>query len=326
MTRRFQTGFETGSASQFLGVTSARGRGSWSTYSCIGSSPPVALFATGVAEFYVGFGFYAGSIGNGRRMIQFKNMNAGAELYLQTDTAGHIQVLRGNGTVLDTSTLTLVASTWYYIQMHVKIDDTTGLCETKVDGTQYNNLTGADTRNDATTNGEKVNSVGFSDDSNYYADDFWFNDTAGSIHNAYSGEERVAAYIGNAAGSQTGLTRGGTDSGTNYGQVDERPPNDGTDYVYATDTTSYDLYNIPNTSGVSEVHGVQLWVRAAKSDASAASVALMLKSGATEDQDADQTLSTSYGNFTHCYPVDPTDSGTWTSGKIDALQIGAKSR
>lgn len=326
MTRRFHTGFETGSTSFFAGTTTAQKRGSWSTYGCQGSTPAVQVITTGVAESYHGFGFYGGSIGNGRTMLELNNMNNTRVWYLSTDAAGHIQAVRGDNSVRATSTLTLSATTWYYIQMHLKIDDSTGLCEILVDGTQWVNLTGDDTRSDATTNGEKINRVGFSGDSNYYADDYYFNDTAGSVNNGYSGDIRIKGYSPNAAGSNTGLTRGGSDSGNNYGQVDEVPPNDGTDYVFGTDTSSYDLYNIPNTSGVSDVQAVQLWARAAKSDASAASIALMLKSGSTEDQDSDQALSTSYGYFYRCYDVDPTDSTGWTPSKIDSLQVGVKSR
>jgi hypothetical protein len=326
LARLFMTGFETGSTSPFAGVNTAQKRGAWSTYSCVGNTGPSQLFTTGVAEFYVGVGFYMSSISGGTQFLTFYNMNANLAFRLSIDAAGHILAVRGDGSTRATSSLTLTTATWYYVQTHVKIDDSTGLCEVLVDGTQFINLTGDDTRSDATTNGEKVNRVGFSDSGNYYVDDLYFNDTTGSQNNGYSGDTRVAAYIPNAAGDSTGLTRGGTDSGNNYGQVDERPPNDGTDYVFGTDTSSYDLYNLPATSGVSTVQGVQLWVRAAKSDAGAASIALMLKSGGTEDQQADQALSTSYGYFYKTYDVDPTDSVAWTAAKVDGLQIGIKSR
>jgi hypothetical protein len=161
------------------------------------------------------------------------------------------------------------------------------------------------------------------DSSSHYVDDLWVNDTTGAQNTGFSGDIRVAAYIPNAAGDVTGLTPTG---GANYTNVDERPPNDATDIVSATGTTLYDLYHVPNTSGVGTVQAVTLWLRAQKSDAGAKSIAHKLKSASTEDTGADLTLSTTWAYYGKVYNVDPTDSVAWTAGKVDALQIGAKAR
>jgi len=124
----------------------------------------------------------------------------------------------------------------------------------------------------------------------------------------------------------TQLSRGGADSGTNWGQVDERPPNDATDYVFSSTVNQYDLYNIPDLTGFGSVQAATLWLRAQKDDAGSALIAPMIKSGAVENQAADQALPTSWAFLQKVYNIDPTDSAAWTVAKINALQIGAKAR
>lgn len=71
----------------------------------------------------------------------------------------------------------------------------------------------------------------------YHFDDFAHNDQTGSIENGlpdWRGKVYVAMPDTDHADDSTG-SRGGSDSGSDFGQVDERPTNDGTDY-YALDT------------------------------------------------------------------------------------------
>lgn len=334
MARICQTGWEPGHIG-VMDVAAGSGSvvttplpGSWSSYAHnggSGGSPSQIGFDTATTEIYFGCRVYSGTVSSwsaDNRMLGF-GAPALEHVRLSTGTSAHVQVRRADGTNLQTGTFTFVANTWYYLQGHVIVSDSVGVFELLIDGVQDINVTGADTRNGGAD--ANMSCCRFTSDTNRVYDDFYVNDTTGS-NNGYSGEQRIYGFLPNAAGDNTGLTRGGTDSGNNYGQVDERPPNDGTDYVFGTDTSSYDLYNIPDTSGVSLVQATTLWLRAAKSDASAASIAHMLKSGGTENQGSDLALTTSYVYYRKNYNVDPTDSAAWTPSKVDGLQIGEKSR
>ena len=333
MARIFQTGGEMGHAD--YGDISAgtvqtdQLRGSWSAYSFRGGT---VSWDSAVSEFYFGYG-YRGNLG--LSMLQFESPNGTANVTtIVNGTSNKIEVRRGNSgqTLLATGTTVFNTTTWYYIEGHFTINDSTGVVEIKINGVSETltfvtgNSTNQDTRNDAAAGGDTCSRMSFGGDSNIRFDDCYVNDTTGSQNTGYSGDIRISAYIPNAAGDTTGLTRGGSDSGSNFGQVDERPPNDATDYVFGTDTTSLDLYNIPNTSGVSDVQAVTLWLRASKSDAGSGNIAHVLKSGGTQDVGSDLSLSTSWTYKRKNYNVDPTDSAAWTPSKIDGLQVGAKSR
>jgi hypothetical protein len=330
MARVLCTGFETGNKEVWNLTTPAAAlsttitRGAWSGYSSPGGGTTGGIgFDSSVAELYVGCGVYF-SDASSLYVVQVTSQNNVINLQVGTDGSNHIRVWRGDGTVLATSTLTYSVATWYYLELYTLTNDATGKYQVRMNGVDWIALvTGADTRNDAGANGNLNDRLYGPNSGSVFIDDLYVNDTTGTQNTGFSGDIRVSAYIPNASGDVTGFT---PTSGANYTNVDDRPPNDATDIVAATGTTLYDLYNIPNTSGVGTVQSVTLWLRAQKSDAGAKSIAHKLKSGSTEDTGADLTLSTSWTYYRKTYSVDPTDSAAWTSGKVDALQIGVKAR
>lgn len=339
MARVFQTGGETGSPEVFdqthTGVVSTTvTRGAWSSYSLDDGATAgfQASLDSAASEIYGGFGLYLTNVGpaSARRIAAWSSPNATQQVSLDVSPAGKLQAFRGDGsqfgggTSLGTGTATLVTSRWYYIEYHITVNAATGVFQVKIDNTTDIDLSAQNTKNDgasSTIDRIYLGSDGFAFQK--YFDDIYVNDTTGTQNTGYSGDIRISAYIPNAAGDVTGFT---PTAGANYTNVDERPPNDATDIVAGTGTTLYDLYNIPNTSSVATVQAVTLWLRAQKSDAGTKSVAPMIKSGATENQGSDQTLSTTWAYYRKNYNVDPTDSAAWTALKVDSLQIGAKAR
>lgn len=334
MARIYQTGYEPGHIGvhdllpNIGSVVTTPTAGAWSTYAFSGGSggSTTAHFSfTSVGELYCGFRFYSTGT-NDRRIINFVSPNGVNNLTIRLLNSNKLRFERGDAiATLADGNATLAPLTWYYIEAYVVISDTVGKIQLRVNGTDDIALTtGLDTRMDAGANGDKCDRMGVMPDSgNHYADDLYVNDTTGAQNTGFSGDIRVSGYIPNASGDVTGLT---PTSGSNYTNVDERPPNDATDIVYATGTTLYDLYNIPNTSGVASVQAVTLWLRAQKSDAGAKNIAHKLKSGSTEDTGSDVALSTSWTYYGKHYNIDPTDSAQWTALKVDSLQIGSKAR
>jgi len=332
MARVFQTGFETGSVQQFDlqasgSIISTNTRGSWSGYAHepLTTGGEQSLPAT-YTELYGGIGVYRnGDVTNG--FITFKE---GATFHLTIGLLnGAISVWRGtdSGTLLGSGAI-MQDLAWSYVEWRFTISDTTGIVTIKLNGSTTISLTSQDTRNAGTSGvidrfvlGDAVGNT-----NNFILDDLVLNDTTGAQNNGFPGDTKVGVLMPNAAGDVTGLSRGGTDSGANWSQVEERPPNDATDYVFDTVVNDYDLYALPNLSAFSSVQAVNIWLRAQKDDAGAASIAPMLKSAATEHTGADQTLSTSWAYYRQLYDVDPTDSAAWTTSKVDALQAGAKAR
>jgi hypothetical protein len=265
--------------------------------------------------------------------MRFITPNGTDNVSVWMDGAGNLSVYRGDHVTLlgSAGPTVLTQGIWYYVEFYALISDTVGKIQLKINGVDEVALTtGLDTRADAAAGGDVISAVGFTTDTGQFiVDDLYINDTTSTRNTGFSGDIRVSVYIPNAAGDSTGLT---PTAGANYTNIDERPPNDATDIVSATGTTLYDLYNIPNTSGIATVQAVYLWLRAQKSDAGAKNVAHVVKydtdaSGTadTENVGSDVALSTSWAYYGKVYNDDPGNTA-WSAAKIDALQIGAKAR
>jgi hypothetical protein len=341
MARLFETGFEQQSLAigditplggNFSGISPAT-RGSWSLVGYNVSGGMIS-FGASVSDFYFGHGFLAQTSGF-KHDLAFYSPNGTSNIELVFNAANKLEYKLGrDGTVLATSTTILTAGVWYYIEGHIVIHDTTGSLELRINEVVESSMSvsGIDTRNDAAANGDKCDRF-YMGDGGTQLDDIYINDTTGSVNNGYSGDIAVIGVAPNAAGDNTGLTRGGADSGSNWGQVDEIPPNDATDYVFGTDTSSYDLYNLPAVSSIlATVQSVRLWTKAQKSGAGSASLAHVVKydtdASGTADTEAvgsDVALSTGWAYYAKEYDQQP-DATNWSPAKVDALQVGVKSR
>lgn len=302
--------------------------GAWRIYTLkVSATPDVHVWTSSVSEFYGQGRFYLPST-TGGILVDFISPNGTANLNLFL-TAGTQLAIRRGTTVLGTGASVLVQDREYYVQFHFTINDTTGVVDLRLDGAVQLALTGQDTRNDAGANGDKCDRIDFNDDSgcDYFAD--WIiNDTTGTANVSYPNNLGIEALMPTAAGDNTGLT---PSAGSNWQNVDERPPNDVTDYNSHATNNIYDLYNIPSTQWTS-VSAVALALRAAANDAGAKSVAHRVKADTNGDATADTeytgsdlALSTTWAYFIKYYDQQP-DSTNWTPAKVNALQPGAVAR
>jgi hypothetical protein len=161
----------------------------------------------------------------------------------------------------------------------------------------------------------------------YHAfDDIAINDTNGSINNGQIYDGRVVLLLPNGAGSTTGQTRGGTDSGANWSQVDELPPSL-TDYVYSATAGTRDTYTLENLpAGTWAVNCCQVLAYAQNNDAGAGSLGLTVKSGATTNEATAQALVVGAQYYRQLYETDPDTSAAWTTSAVNALEAGTTVR
>jgi hypothetical protein len=315
--------------------------GSWSTYalSAADTSGCIALWTAAVAEFWGQARWNFDDL-TGANFMKFYSPNGVVNLsYRRNISSNRLELYRGDGTTLlaTGTTTTFTNDRAYYFQFHHTISDTTGTVEVWIDGVAegFTFVTGTSTTQD-TMNGAAETTcdrIGFDTTAGnrLYVDDCIINDATDTDNVALPDRLGIEALMPSAAGDVTGLTRGGTDSGANWSQVEERPPNDVTDYVFDSVVNDYDLYNLPATQWTS-VAAVVLSLRAQNSDAGGGSIAHMLKvdtdaSGTadTEDQGADVALSTSWVNHPKIYNRQPGPT-SWTPAKVNALQAGEKVR
>lgn len=235
------------------------------------------------------------------------------------------------GTLLAASSLTMSIDAWHLIEWrHQMTSASSGTTEVWLDGARAINFTGDNTQASTALNvatlllGVQITS---SVAGMYMAfDDIAVNDTAGSINNGQIFDGRVALLKPTGAGSNTAQTRGGTDSGANWNQVDEFPPSL-TDYVFSATAGTRDTYALSDLpAGTWAVNCCEVLAYAQNSDAGAGSLGLTVKSGGTTNEGTAQSLTTTAQYFRQLYETDPATSAAWTTAAVNALEAGTTVR
>lgn len=307
-------------------ISSGNGRRSTASLRATGNGQHVTKTLDAQATWVVGVAFKH-SVAPGGAMPIIQLLDAGTvQCDVRINGDGTITVTR-NGTALGTSTFALSTGVFYYIEFKCLINNTTGTFEVRVDGANKVSGSSADTQNtaNATANQVRIGIIsGFGGGNNDH-DDIYICDGTGSTNNNFLGDCRVDYYAPNGAGTTTQLTRGGTDSGANWSQVDEAAPNDDTDYNEHATVGNKDTYACGNmTHTPSSIFGVQILASAKKDDAGAKSIATVTRSGTTDFDGATQALSTSYLYYSDIREVDPNTSAAWTKTNFDASEHGVK--
>jgi hypothetical protein len=134
------------------------------------------------------------------------------QVSLKVDSAGHLYFVR-NGTTLigSASTLSLTGFAWHYIEVKVTIDPSVGVCSLQVDGVNWLNLTGQNTR--ATSNSftgqvaiGNLATNAFTTGYVLWIDDFYLANTSGSFNNNFLGDRKVLGLVPNGNGSTLNYT------------------------------------------------------------------------------------------------------------------------
>lgn len=173
-----------------------------------------------------------------------------------------------------------------------------------------------------------------------YFDDIIVNNSNGSVQNSYGGDDIVCHLHPNANGDNSMGSRGGADSGSNWGQVAEVTPNDATNFwnlgtnndildvnieaASVCGITTGDTINVVQV-GIREALGLaatNVWNVRIKSQASGTVLA------GTSTTHNDSTYRTNGDNVPRNYTltsyVDPQAGGAWTAALLDTSQIGVK--
>ena len=248
----------------------------------------------------------------------FEGSNSG--INIRVNTSGTIAAYRGT-TLLGTSTNSLGASQWYYIELKVLTNNTTGTVEVKVNGSTWLSLTSQDTQpgTNAYHNAVRIGTV----NATSRFDDMYILDGSGSANNDFLGNRKVVALDADGAGAATDWT---PSAGSNYQNVDDGDEVDeDTTYNETSTDADDDLYTYDNLPGVtSSVDGVQI---TAETRVTAGSMDLsnLIRSGTTiYPGSADTITSTSYVTSTRIEEEDPDTAAAWTPSGVDAAQFGIR--
>jgi len=176
------------------------------------------------------------------------------DVWMTIDSGGVVRLYDEDG-VIGSPSSALSTGVWYRFEFRYDRTPVAGsqVVRGYIDGTEF---AGSATRNLSVAAGFLVcgGNLGLEAQTtgDWFIDDVAFNNNVGSFQNDLPGEGEIIHLWPNEAGDNATWARGGTDSGSNFGQVDENPPTDATDYVEENTTNAdpllcSDTYNLQPT-------------------------------------------------------------------------------
>ncbi len=239
---------------------------------------------------------------------------------IQRTTANYVRAQRGTSTTLQTATeKPLLVDNVYLIEVHVKIGDSDGVVQVKVNGTMVIDYSG-DTKPGSDTQFNTI-LLGYITSGYYgygYYDDIVLDDAN------WIGNTKIQGIVPNGAGTTTQWT---PSAGNNWDCVDEVPPSD-SDYVSVNSVDQVDLYSASNLSGtIGSIKCVQVQARCVQEGApTPTSLKLGLRTGGTNYWGSSQTVpSGSPNGLVGLWEQNPNTSSDWTESDVNGLEIGIQS-
>lgn len=242
-----------------------------------------------------------------------------------TSSSGYLEVVRGDGTSFGTSSA-LAIDTWYYVELKVTINDSTGSIVFRIDETEVFNLTSQDTRNGGNATADRVRLyLGWANTSAHLKlDDWYVCDGAGSSpNNNFLGDSHVEGILPNGAGNSTQRT---PSSGNNYQAVDDTTPDGSSTYVQSSTPGDKDLYAFGNLTRITgDISGVQVTALTRNTNAATPrTVKVKARSSSTEASGSDVTLPSdvAYHPIFGVFETDPNTSSAWAASTVNAAELG----
>jgi hypothetical protein len=300
--------------------------GRWSGYSIKFTSQYNAITLPNLttnATLVVGFAFkpYPIAYYDHEFLTFYDGATRGINLRLIQATR-RLAVYRGD-TLLGTSVDALTVSLWYYIELKVVCNDTTGSYEVRVNGVNVLSATGVDTK-EGTNNYHTTFKISGKYGENPSFDDLYCLDGSGAINNDFLGIRQVLATYPNAAGDVANWT---PSAGDNYACVDENPTTDDTDYVQTSASGNLDLYNFTDLVGtdiVGTLNGIQINMMVRNTGGGSLSVHQPSKlAGVQSDGTAAAVADATYAVKTRIMETDPS-AAAWTVTNLNSAQFGVK--
>ena len=306
-------------------VTAAQGRNGTSclrSNTTAGSSRAAATLPTALTDIYFAFAWRTSTLPQaGTSVIVAEIRDAGTvqdNLILLSD--GTLQVLRNGTTVLGTSSgFAAITNVYYHFEWYIRIHNTLGLVQIRVNNTERMNLTGQDTQ--ATGNNTASEIVLANTSATGIAGNTDFDDVV--IRNdGWSGDKQVGAYFPTGTGftdqwSAVGAT-------FTYQTVDETAPNSDTDYAAASTVSYLSLWTYATMPTSSTIDAVIPLPFAKKTDPGTATFDSDVRLGGVNYPGASKAPSDgSYQYHPDILTTSPATGITWTVSEWNTpIEIG----
>lgn len=241
-------------------------------------------------------------------IFQARGSGAAVRYSVKINSSGNL-IFRNSSTDLATGGTALSANTWYRID----VKGVSGAWEVRLNG--VSEVSGSD----AFT--ASVIETMFGVASGTPTVDFFYDDIV--LDDAdYPADGQCALLVPNGAGTYQNFTRGGADSGSNWGQVDDAPHNSDTDYLLSNLVLDNAETEALTTVSAGSVQAVKLFA-VCKYDTSGAACRFRLRSGTTDsDTSANAVIFSVYFHYGRIYVTDPATGSSFTSSALADLQCG----
>lgn len=274
------------------------------------------------SDVYIGFALKlaAGSPTGGILSMNSSASNQQCYLNVLAVTSSTFNLCAYKGaTLLATGTATINADTWNYVEIKVKVHNTSGIFDCKINGISDFTFSG-NTRDSAASEFANITFTGTTNTGNTvstYVDDLYVCNSTGSVNNTYLGEMRAEIITPTSDSSVAWTHNTGT---SNWSAVDDAigAPDDDTTYVSSSTSAARDEYGLSDLTVVATVAGVKVVTRAEKDDANPLSFKHGIKSGAT-DQQVQYSLGVGYSNFIDIFETSDGATTAFTPTTVNSL-------
>jgi hypothetical protein len=241
---------------------------------------------------------------------------------LGLDSLGRLQIWNGSGgAVQATGTTILATSTWYFIEMIVTFNSTTGAFHLKLNN---NDEIVATNINTVTTANNTGNRFALWAAGPVLWDDFRIFDTTGTFNNDFIGDMKIETLFASGPGVYTQFAPT-PNTNANWQNVSEIAVDDDVTYNSATTAGNQDAYTFhPLSVILSNVHGVGVNIVQRKDNPASKTATQLTHIGGSDFLGNTTSTLDSYYTNEKLYDVNPATSLPWTVTDLTNAQFGIR--
>ncbi len=271
------------------------------------------------STFIVGMAFKIATSFDNAQPFLLLNDEGTLGLGLYINSSGTIY-LRAGSTTVETSTYTLTAGQWAYLEIKVVCSSATNYTyEVRIGQTTI--MSGSDTHKGGShsyLNG--ITLYGYSWHYGMTIDDLYICDGSGSNNNDFLGNIVVQLVYPNGDASPNEFT---TSSGSTHYTLVSESVSDTTSYLEDSVSGHVELFNFEDVISIGAIKGVMIFVESGETDTTPYNYKVRCVSNSTTLDGATQLCGTStYTTRYEIYETDPATSALWTDSGFNAAKFG----
>lgn len=254
-------------------------------------------------------------------IIRFMD-GASNQCTLGTDSLGRLILYRGveGGTLQAQGTTILAINTWYFVEMLVTFNATTGAIHLQLNGTDELNVTGLNTVTTANNSANRFQLVGRA----IFWDDFRIFDTTGPNNNSLIGDMKIETLFASGPGAYTQFAPT-PNTNANWQNVSEVAVDDDATYNAATTAGNQDAYAFHSLANIhSNIHAVGVNVVQRKDNPASKTATTLTHISGNDFVGGTTTILDTYYTTEQLYEVNPNTAISWTVPDVNAAQFGIR--